>query len=1811
MPAPLGADVQAPEEPDTRFAGEGLLDYSDYKSVRTQIYDGVKNAVSKAYPISNDRYTLTLQNAGYAGKETYSLKEQKKALLEGKSLTRRLVGSWDVTDNETGSLVSRSKAQTIMNVPYLTGRGTYIRNGTEYTVNKQFRLTPSVYSKKTDDGRYESQFNFKQGTGSNFRVFMEPESSVFYMKYRGRKIPMLPVMAAMGYDKDELKKRWGDEVYDKNAATMSSPHAVNFIRSFAKTETPIPKAKLEKESNDYGEVIRENLLNTFSRGELDGDAVETSLGVRHETLSPGTMADASSRLLSLSRGESENDDRDSLEYQTVHDMSDFLAEKISKDQNRVSQKVLWKLTGKQGQVDSIPTGHLDAHVKYLFNNSGVAQGIEEINPMDYYDQNQRVTRMGEGAMTSMDSIPKECFDTKTEVFTDKGWVLWEDVTEGTLFACDIQGQMEFKKAHSLTRQEYKGKMYGLSSRTIDYLVTPNHRMLVEKYRKDRSAPLVFERADETHRKPRMFPTGGVVKEGTITSFTPPMPTVRKGGTIRSLVTDVDIRTWGAFLGWYLSEGGIDSYALRVLNKYHITISQSREANPDKCAEIESILNILGIKWSYQGHNFVFGGNQLGRYLHSLGVGASGKSLPKDILSWTTEGRQALLDAYIKGDGHRRGPKTGASITTCSAALYEGLNAVAISLGYATKQRKAVQRETHKWNTQYVLGLPASTMSGVVSTPQYENYYTVDYDDMVYCASVPGERLLVRREGQSMWTGNSRDVQPSYMNFVDPIRSPESMKIGVDMRMARNVRKGKDNKLYTQFINARTGQKEWVDSRTAARANVATPDSMKGDGKFVASITAKGVNLVGRDEVDFVVPSGDDMFSEGANLVPMKSGVKGMRLLMGSKFMAQALPLVSREAPLVRTSETEGSSDSVEKKLGTHMGAVRANGAGEVLSVSRDGVKVKYDDGAVETHELYDNMPFSRKTYLRNTSRVKKGDKIKEGQLLASSNYTDDKGNTALGTNLRVSYMNYDGKVFEDAIVISSDAAKKLTSEHMYTEEFEEDKDTRMGLEKYMAVYPNKFDHKQLKTLDDKGIVKTGTILKYGDPMVLAFNEKQGSATMGRKVRGDASQTWKHKFPGVVTDTAKTKKGWNVGVRANVPMMVGDKLSGRYGDKGVISDIIDIEKMPRDAQGRPVDVILSPLGVISRTNSSQLLEAQLGKIAQKTGKPYVVDGFSDDDMVEFVQKELEANNMTDVEDMHDPSTGKSISGIFTGNRFFQKLQHTSEGKGKARATGGYTEEGLPSKGGKTGSKTLGVMEVQALLGHGATKVLKDMKLVKGQRNDMFWRDLKLGRTPKMPETPEIYDKFKEMMRGAGISFTEGDEQDNIQAMTNTGASKLTGDRELTNANTYSQSGFKPMTGGLFDPKLTGSLDEGKRWSFISLPEPMVNPIMEDPIRSILGMTKKEWEAGVREGSVNEKIQGINLKKETALALDDIKNGSRSKRPAAVKKFRFLHAMSEQKVHPKDYLMDRVPVLPPKYRPITQSHGMNMVNDANYLYKGLMESVEDYNDSDGLTEDIRRDSRKLIYDNYKSTVGLTDPVQADLQQKGVSGILKNILGKGSPKAGFIQRRVIGTNLDATGLAVITPNPSLTMNQVGLPEGKAWDLYEPFIVRNLVQSGMPAMQAAKAVEGKSEVAYKALKEVATQRPVLINRAPTLHKYGIMAAWPVLTKGHSLQIPPALVGPFGADFDGDTMSYSVPVSKDAVDEAVEKMMPDKNLLSSATDTPNYAPTNEYLQGLYFASKQPGKKKETIKFASKQDALKAFMKGTIKMDDPISIKEK
>jgi DNA-directed RNA polymerase beta subunit len=377
-----------------------LTSFTDYPARRARLFNSVQEAVTTAFPIQNDRYTIQLDDVQYKGPERYSLSDQKKAILGGKSLTRKLAGRWTVTDNATGSVVSKSPARTVMNVPYLTNRGTYIRNGTEYSVSNQFRLLPSVYTRRTDDGKLESQFNVKARTGSPFRVFMEPRTSVFYMRYRGRKVPLYPLLHAMGVEDEALESTWGKDIVKTNRQYLNSPHAARFIKSLTEDK------QLQKTAA-YGPDVRDKLHGIFNRMELDEDATEATLGRRHRNVTSDTLLDSTRKILRMSRQEAEGDDRDSLEYQTIHGTADFLADKVRQDQQGLARKLLWKVTHHNGAQDRIPASFMDKHVDHLFNLSGLSQVVEEINPMELYDQNQRVVRLGEGGISSVQAVPKE------------------------------------------------------------------------------------------------------------------------------------------------------------------------------------------------------------------------------------------------------------------------------------------------------------------------------------------------------------------------------------------------------------------------------------------------------------------------------------------------------------------------------------------------------------------------------------------------------------------------------------------------------------------------------------------------------------------------------------------------------------------------------------------------------------------------------------------------------------------------------------------------------------------------------------------------------------------------------------------------------------------------------------------------------------------------------------------------------------------------------------------------------------------------------------------------------------------------------------------------------------------------------------------------------------------------------------------------------------------------------------------------------------------------------------------------------------
>jgi hypothetical protein len=561
--------------------------------------------------------------------------------------------------------------------------------------------------------------------------------------------------------------------------------------------------------------------------------------------------------------------------------------------------------------------------------------------------------------------------------------------------------------------------------------------------------------------------------------------------------------------------------------------------------------------------------------------------------------------------------------------------------------------------------------------------------------------------------------------------------------------------------------------------------------------------------------------------------------------------------------------------------------------------------------------------------------------------------------------------------------------------------------------------------------------------------------------------------------------------------------------------------------------------------------------------------------------------------------------------------TGNSKAQGRGTAGYTAEGRPARGGETGSKRVSLMDINAVLSHGATEVLRDAGAVRGQQHPELWAQFMGGHNLPTLRRPMVYDKFLAHLEGGGIHVVRDGTKLQVMALSGKDVDELAGDREIRHPDTVDwKAGLKPIPGGLFDESLTGG-HGGNRWAFIRLPEPMPNPVMEEPIRRMLGLTEKRFlailagseELGGRRGpaAIRHALDSIKLPEAIERARADVKSGRKGVRDAAVRRLGYLKSALKTGVHPRDWMLDKVPVIPPMFRPVSVMGGtkLPMVADANYLYKELMEAVDNQRAMSGQSADLSEE-RQAVYGAFKAVVGLGDPLHPKNQERQVRGLLRHVFGAG-PKIGMVQRKLLASSTDLVGRSVIVPNPDLDMDQVGLPESRAWEVYRPFLIRRLVRRGMGHLAAARAVEDHTEQARQMLVDEMQERPVIINRAPVLHRYGMMAFRPQLMRGETLHVSPLIVTGFGADFDGDAMQYHVPALDEAVRDAYDKMLPSRNLLSVSNFRVHQLPGKEYGGGLYVATTARANRRPRV-FATRADALAAYRRGDISHDHPVEI---
>lgn len=1081
------------------------------------------------------------------------------------------------------------------------------------------------------------------------------------------------------------------------------------------------------------------------------------------------------------------------------------------------------------------------------------------------------------------------------------------------------------------------------------------------------------------------------------------------------------------------------------------------------------------------------------------------------------------------------------------------------------------------------------------------------------------------------TPEARNVQGDYLGYVDFISGPESFGIGIDVRAALGTMKGSDNRLYNKMMDLRTGKTRYVALDDAASHTVAFPGQDPKSPTLYAM--RKGVpTMVPRDEVDFMVPGFGNTVSAGINMTPMPSTVQAGRQFYMSKFWEQYLPQKEGEVPLVDSLMDDGKA-TFSEFYGRKVGCLTAPFSGTVVKANDKEIVIRGKDGQTHTASLVQGLPFNRMTGITYFSQVKKGDEVQEGGILANSNFTDAKtGAMNMGRNLKVAVLPAPAGVssYEDAIVISEDAAKKLATSRLYGFEQDTKEGVQVARGKYLAAFPKAFTKAQADTIDDNGVVKVGTVLHRDDPMILAIGPKMLSAedaqlgklsSVLRNALTDKSQKWEHDWPGVVTDVVAGAHGVKVIVKSEPPVKVGDKLSPEQGLKGVVGGILPMDKMPRDATtNEPYDMLMNPMGFLSRVAPGQVMLMNLAKVAKKTGKQIRLPQLPPPEgWLAWTEKQMADAGVKETADVFDPQTGRTIRNVGDGYSYVKAFHHLAEKKFSARGVdGAYTQDEQPAKGGADGAKRVSGFDNLALLSHGATEVIKDSMTTRGQMNDEYWRRYRLGLPVDEPGVPFIYKKFLNTLKAGGVNVVEKGDITSIMPQTDADIDEMAQGRVIESSQMV-DADMNPVKGGLFDLGNTGGMG-GNRWSMITLPEAVPNPMMEEPVRRVLGLTAKKMEAilsgreelnGKTGGdAIKEALSKLDVDDAIERARSDIKSRRGSQRDNAIKVLGYLKAAKEMGKKPEEWMITKVPVLPPMFRPVARMGDVALIPDMNELYKDLIEMKGNYEAlSKELPASALADERLAVYGAVKAAYGLGDPITAEGQAKNLKGAIRQVIGT-IPKFGMYQSKVISKTQDAVGRSVTIPDKNLDMDQIGIPEEMAWEMYKPHVERKLIQRGYSPLTAKQMIDEKNATARHILDDAMEERPVLMDRAPTWHKFNIMAFKPHIVRGRSIHVCPLIDSGFNMDHDGDTVNIHVPASMKAANQAMEKMLPSKNLFS-LTDMKSvrYKPEKEQISGLW-ALTRGRTRKPTRYFNSKAEAVAAYRNGEIGPNDPIEIKE-
>jgi len=1152
----------------------------------------------------------------------------------------------------------------------------------------------------------------------------------------------------------------------------------------------------------------------------------------------------------------------------------------------------------------------------------------------------------------------------------------------------------------------------------------------------------------------------------------------------------------------------------------------------------------------------------------------------------------------------------------------------------------------------------------------------------------------------------RSLHHTSYGRICPLESPEGPNIGLIGTLAMYAHindKGLIEAPYREVKSKKVSDQIISLSAQDEGGLVIAPASCSLSSKVVPARINGDVQRVDPVEVNCVDFSRQQTLGPSASLIPLLEHNDANRTLMGCNMQRQAVPLLFAEPPLVQS----GAESKIALDSG---GAVAARRDGVVTSVTAGKIEIAADDGGVDGYDLVKHRRSMAGTWINQKPVVSSGQKVMKDQVIADDSSSKG-GILSLGRNIMVAYMPWEGYNFEDAILVSEKLIKEdiFTSVHIQTYQTEI-RDTRNGRE-VLTKQPPGVEESALSLLAPDGIVKVGAWVNSGDIIVgkmtpkatkLSPEDRLLHVLTGQDGRGDANYgDSSFRLPpgtgGRITKVQRLSRSKGDPLPKNVceivkvevtmkrKAKVGDKLTGRHGNKGTISRILPEADMPFLPDGTPIEMVLSPLGVPTRLNPGQILETHLGWAAKTLGVSVISPPFDGPDRSQIKDLLGKAGLPTSgMSKVYDGRTGKPVdTDITVGYQYMLKLIHLVDDKIHARSTGPYSLFTQQPTGGKAhfGGQRFGEMETWALEAYGAAYTLRELLTVKsddvvGRRR--MYESLLEGSDSAPVFMPEALKKLILCLRGVAfdmkaIAKSEEDVISNVDdmvamsiALASPEKIRDTWSHGAVQAESAVWENHQPTPGGLFCErifgpvndyqcrcgKLSGKQHDGKvcpecgvevgassmrneRMGHINLAAPVCHgwalAAKPNPIAILLDMNAEDVEKVIHyEGYVVVDAGDTGLQRKQVISEEEYrakreelgKDAFRAETGAAVireflreldlaemaesaddpQKKRMAEAFQNSGVRPEWMILECIPVMPPGMRPSRHLEGGGIATlDLNELYTRVIARNNKYRELAAIGGEDTHDAARMIQEAVDSLFG------NGRRSEGEGGMLKSLSDLLKGKEGMFRSNLLGKRVDYSGRSVIVVGPDLKLDECGLPESMALELFKPFILHKLLSSGTAhsISGARRMIDSGTAEALKAAREIAGERLVMLNRAPTLHRVGIQAFKPILTKLSAIRLHPLVCMAFNADFDGDQMAVHIPLSAEAQSEARQLMLSHKNVLSSAHGGTIVQPTQDMIVGCYYLT-MAGETKRKAKFADIMEVKKGYELGRIGLHDGI-----